>query len=256
MRSSARIILEIPPPEKEKLHVLAEALGKRPQLKVVVQGFYSPESDGFELKAMTVRRSLAARQGVVMEGRDIGSVVFPLATTKIYLDASAEARAERRWRQFRERGQETERQAVLADLRDRDRQDSSRAESPLTISPDAKVYDGRFANNAWLQELPDPFTKLTWDNAALMGQNTAAELGYENGDMITLTVGDSSVNVPVLVNPGQSDFTIQLALGYYGDQKEVGSIASGVGCTNSGEGRTTPWPRINCRASSKATGGR
>ena len=96
-----------------------------------------------------VRRSVVDRQremgrkgGVVMEGRDIGSVVFPLATAKIYLDASLQARAERRWKQFRERGQAIERERVLSDLAGRDRLDTERAESPLTISPDAIVLDG------------------------------------------------------------------------------------------------------------------
>jgi cytidylate kinase len=87
------------------------------------------------------QRELGRRGGVVMEGRDIGSVVFPLATCKIYLDASLEDRAERRWRQFRERGQEADRQAVLADLATRDRLDQERSESPLVISPDAIVLD-------------------------------------------------------------------------------------------------------------------
>ena len=95
-----------------------------------------------------VRRRMVDRQrqfcregGVVMEGRDIGSVVFPLATTKIYLDASPEARADRRWRQNKERGLEHDRAAVLADLVERDRRDSQRTESPLTISPDAQVLE-------------------------------------------------------------------------------------------------------------------
>ncbi len=68
---------EVPPPEKEKLHALAQALGKRPQLKVVVQGGYSPESDGFELKAMNVRRSLAVRLGLELEeGEDPGPLDY------------------------------------------------------------------------------------------------------------------------------------------------------------------------------------
>jgi cytidylate kinase len=87
------------------------------------------------------QRQLGRRGGVVMEGRDIGSVVFPLATAKIYLDASPEARAERRWRQNRERGLASDRAEVLADLLERDRRDTERKESPLTISPDALVLD-------------------------------------------------------------------------------------------------------------------
>ena len=99
----------------------------------------------------------------------------------------------------------------------------------INFVPGSGTWDGRFANNGWLQEAADPITKLTWDNAALMGQNTAAELGYEIGDMITLTVGDASIEVPVLINPGQSDYTIQLALGYYGNRKDIGNVARGVG---------------------------
>ncbi|HOX26382.1 MAG TPA: (d)CMP kinase [Candidatus Krumholzibacteria bacterium] len=87
------------------------------------------------------QREFARRGGVVMEGRDIGSVVFPLATAKLYLDATLSARAERRWRQQRERGQAAEREAVQRDLAERDRLDSGRAESPLAISPDALVID-------------------------------------------------------------------------------------------------------------------
>jgi len=88
-----------------------------------------------------LQREFGRQGGVVMEGRDIGSVVFPLASTKIYLDASAEARADRRWKQNRERGIEHDKQAVLDDLIKRDKLDSEREESPLTISPDAIVLD-------------------------------------------------------------------------------------------------------------------
>jgi len=96
----------------------------------------------------SVRREMVARQqamgrrgGVVMEGRDIGSVVFPLATAKIYLSASLKARVDRRYRQYKHRGREVSRQELTRDLADRDRQDSQRKISPLQISPDAIVID-------------------------------------------------------------------------------------------------------------------
>ncbi len=95
-----------------------------------------------------VRRVMAARQrelgrrgGVVVEGRDIGSVVFPLAEVKIYLDASLEARTRRRLRQYGKRGREVDAEATARELADRDRRDSSRRSSPLTIPPDAVVLD-------------------------------------------------------------------------------------------------------------------
>ena len=95
-----------------------------------------------------VRSNMVERQkimgrlgGVVMEGRDIGTVVFPLATAKIFLSASLEARVERRYRQYQHRGLEVSREELRLDLAERDRQDSERLTSPLTISPDAMVID-------------------------------------------------------------------------------------------------------------------
>ncbi|HPF71374.1 MAG TPA: (d)CMP kinase, partial [Candidatus Krumholzibacteria bacterium] len=95
------------------------------------------------VRADMVRRQQAfgRRGGVVMEGRDIGSVVFPLATSKIFLKASLEARVERRVRQFRQRGREVSAQDVARDLAERDRLDSERATSPLLVLPDAIVVD-------------------------------------------------------------------------------------------------------------------
>lgn len=90
------------------------------------------------------------------------------------------------------------------------------------------TYDGRFANNGWLQEAPDPITKLTWDNAALTSSATAAELGLEDGDLVEISVGDRKVTAPVLRSPGHADFAISLALGYYGDRGE-GAVAKGAG---------------------------
>ncbi len=92
-------------------------------------------------------------------------------------------------------------------------------EVALTMS--GSVYDGRFVNNGWLQEAPDPITKLTWDNAALMSFSTAAELGLEDEDLIELTVGDRKVKAPVLRSPGHAEFSMSLALGYYGDWRRT-----------------------------------
>jgi cytidylate kinase len=95
-----------------------------------------------------VRREMVRRQqemgrrgGVVMEGRDIGSVVFPLATAKIYLYATLESRGDRRFRQNRQRGHDTSREEIIRDLAQRDKLDSERETSPLTVSPDAIVID-------------------------------------------------------------------------------------------------------------------
>jgi cytidylate kinase len=122
------------------------------------------------------QRQLGRQGGVVMEGRDIGSVVFPLANAKLYLDASLAARAERRWKQYRERGETIAREIVQRDLAARDQLDSNRRESPLTISPDALVIDTSEFNqeqqieaavlasrtNAWLDARADWDTARAW----------------------------------------------------------------------------------------------
>ena len=92
------------------------------------------------------------------------------------------------------------------------------------FSLDEKTYDGRFANNAWLQELPHPVTKLTWDNAAMVNPKTARELGLrfgsgdetgkESSDLVELTVDGRKVTIPVLVTPGVADFTVIVPMGY------------------------------------------
>jgi cytidylate kinase len=95
-----------------------------------------------------VRRALVAQQRrvaaggrVVMTGRDIGTVVLPDADLKLYLDASVEERARRRWREVRARGEGTGYEAVVASMRRRDRIDSHRAVSPLRAADDAVVVD-------------------------------------------------------------------------------------------------------------------
>jgi MoCo/4Fe-4S cofactor protein with predicted Tat translocation signal len=99
----------------------------------------------------------------------------------------------------------------------------------VVIRPDSSIYDGRFANNGWLQELPKPLTKITWDNVALVSPNTAKKIGclppnFEEAkkgreahvDMITLGIADKTISrsVPVWILPGQPDDVITVHLGY------------------------------------------
>ena len=84
----------------------------------------------------------------------------------------------------------------------------------IVFFTDSKVYDGRFGDNAWLQELPDPITKLTWDNAALVGPATAARLGVTDERVVSLQVQGRALRAPVLVVPGMADDVVALALGY------------------------------------------
>ncbi len=94
----------------------------------------------------------------------------------------------------------------------------------LNLYVDPTVFDGRFANNAWLQETPDPMTKLTWDNALHMHPTDASRLGLGLGGMVSLTAGQRSLDVAVFPDPGQAPGTVALNLGY--GRKNVGAVAS------------------------------
>jgi len=94
----------------------------------------------------------------------------------------------------------------------------------VVFRPDPTIYDGRFANNGWLQELPKPITKLTWDNAAIMSPATASQLGvlYKTLDvgqdspapMVELTYQGRTLKAPVWVQPGHAEGSVTLYLGY------------------------------------------
>jgi molybdopterin-containing oxidoreductase family iron-sulfur binding subunit len=92
---------------------------------------------------------------------------------------------------------------------------------------DAKVDDGRYANNGWMQELPDPITKMTWDNAVLVSRKTAKELGVANGDLVEISLNGKSVKGPIWVQPGMADYSLGLALGY--GREKAGRVGTGVG---------------------------
>lgn len=111
-----------------------------------------------------VRRALAAMQramglegGIVMDGRDIGTTVFPEAEMKVFVDAAPEKRAERRYRELLEKGETVSYESVLDNVRSRDRIDETRAESPLRCAPDAVRLDNSGMTldeqNAWLISL-------------------------------------------------------------------------------------------------------
>ena len=92
---------------------------------------------------------------------------------------------------------------------------------------DAKTDDGRYANNGWMQELPEPITKMTWDNAVLVSRKTANELGVANGDVVEISLGGKKVSGPIWVQPGMADFSLGLALGY--GRERAGRVGNGVG---------------------------
>jgi molybdopterin-containing oxidoreductase family iron-sulfur binding subunit len=111
----------------------------------------------------------------------------------------------------------------------------------INVVPDYKLYDGRFANNAWLQELPDPVTKLTWENAALLSPATAAGLGLAQGDLVDLGLKGPPARAPVVIAPGHADGCVTVALGY-GRSAEGEGVAKGVGFDTAALRHVeTPW---------------
>jgi molybdopterin-containing oxidoreductase family iron-sulfur binding subunit len=98
----------------------------------------------------------------------------------------------------------------------------------IRFTADPRVHDGRFANNAWLLELPDPVTSLTWDNAAILSPRTAARLGVESEDQLEVRVGEQAISIPVLVEPDHADGSISLALGYGRTGGETVAAGAGV----------------------------
>jgi molybdopterin-containing oxidoreductase family iron-sulfur binding subunit len=95
----------------------------------------------------------------------------------------------------------------------------------LVTRADTKVHDGTFSNNAWLLELPDAMTKITWGNAALVSPLTARRLGLVTEDVVELSISNYKVWAPVFVMPGHADDSIALSLGYgrEGDE-ELGRV--------------------------------
>ncbi|MGI8430964.1 MAG: TAT-variant-translocated molybdopterin oxidoreductase [Chthoniobacterales bacterium] len=97
----------------------------------------------------------------------------------------------------------------------------------ILFRADPNMLDGRYANNGWLQELPHPFSKITWDNAALISPALARREQLENGDYIELTYRGRKLNAPVWILPGQAENTVTLQLGY--GRQHAGRVGTNKG---------------------------
>jgi molybdopterin-containing oxidoreductase family iron-sulfur binding subunit len=84
----------------------------------------------------------------------------------------------------------------------------------VALRASATLYDGRFANHPWLMELPDPMTKLTWDNAAVMSPQTARSLGVSQGDLVRLSRGGRTLELPVYLLPGLAQGSVTVSVGW------------------------------------------
>jgi molybdopterin-containing oxidoreductase family iron-sulfur binding subunit len=121
----------------------------------------------------------------------------------------------------------------------------------VVLTADSRVWDGRFANNGWLQELPDALTKVTWDNALLISPATARELDIDDGEIVVIEAGGASVEAPTFVLPGQAGSSVTLALGY--GRSAAGQVGNAVG-VNAYVLRTSKAPHIVSGAKLRGTG--
>jgi molybdopterin-containing oxidoreductase family iron-sulfur binding subunit len=97
----------------------------------------------------------------------------------------------------------------------------------LNIRRDSTIYDGQFSNNGWLQELPKPMSKLTWDNAILIGPKMAGRLGTKVEDVVELELNGKKVTGPVWVQAGHPDNSVTITLGY--GRKRAGRVGTAQG---------------------------
>ena len=104
---------------------------------------------------------------------------------------------------------------------------SSKDAIEIIFRPDPNIYDGRWSNVGWLQELPKPVTNLSWDNAALVSGATLTRLGLEEDNIIELTVNGRKVKAPVIAVPGHPDNSVTVHLGY--GRQAAGRVGSGQG---------------------------
>jgi molybdopterin-containing oxidoreductase family iron-sulfur binding subunit len=123
----------------------------------------------------------------------------------------------------------------------------------LVFTTDPSIYDGRYANNGWLQELSKPHTKITWDNTAQFSPRTAERLGLQNGDVIEVTSDSRVLRVPAWIVPGHADGVVAVALGF--GRVVVGRVGHGVG-VNAYTVRTSAMPWVAAGARVARTGDR
>jgi len=97
----------------------------------------------------------------------------------------------------------------------------------VVFRPDPAVYDGRFANNGWLQEWPRPITQLAWDNAAIFSPKTAAEHGVVSTDLVEISYRGYQMRAPVFIQPGHADHSVTVHLGY--GRTRAGHVGTRIG---------------------------
>ncbi|HKB06699.1 MAG TPA: TAT-variant-translocated molybdopterin oxidoreductase [Candidatus Polarisedimenticolia bacterium] len=97
----------------------------------------------------------------------------------------------------------------------------------IVFRPDPTIHDGRFANNGWLQELPKPLSKMTWDNAAYLAPAAARRLGVASGDLVAIEAGGRAIEAPAWILPGHPDGAVTVHFGY--GRTACGRVGKGTG---------------------------
>ncbi|HYV84955.1 MAG TPA: TAT-variant-translocated molybdopterin oxidoreductase [Patescibacteria group bacterium] len=178
-------------------------------------------------------KSAVETLGLLATGKDAPGYDLVRDTWKPLLGA---ADFERHWSRVLHDGlfAGSETAAVVPAIAGRPLQDLARAAADgagdgfeLVFQPSAAIHDGRYANDSWLQELPDPITKVVWDNPALLSPATARSLGVANEDLVRIDSGGRSLTLPAFVVPGQADGTVVLTLGY--GRTGSGRVGNGAG---------------------------
>jgi molybdopterin-containing oxidoreductase family iron-sulfur binding subunit len=171
---------------------LLQTLTAHPETKPydIVKGYWAGQHQGADFEAWWRR---AVHDGVV------AGTALPLKTPEIHGDA----------------------------IREHPLKGQLHGKLEVNFRPDPTIYDGRFSNNGWLQELPKPITKLTWDNAAILSPGDAYRLGVETGGMLQLTYQGRLLRAPAWIQPGHVDGAITLHLGY--GRTRAGRAGTGAG---------------------------
>ncbi len=161
------IRIAFPPDKDGGQRVLVDGMDITTQIRTpLITQLSSPVSaiPGVRRALVSLQQAMGRNGGVVMEGRDIGTVVFPNAELKIFIYASESTRAERRWKECQARGEDITLEQVLDSQRERDKRDSERADSPLKPAPESIMID---SDRLSIQDVVDKILALCKDKGAL-----------------------------------------------------------------------------------------
>ena len=198
--------------------------GGRSEIELLAQVANAPERTGYDAVRATSRAALLADRGLTAcapgaggagECRDASGAVVPFPEVALEHDWRQGLSVGTLKRSKAIEGLSPRVGAIAAAIDGRPAPVRVGPDSPeVTFAPCPKMVDGRHANNTWLQEMPNPITRLSWDNAAVVSRDMAASLGIANGDRLTIRAGQRSIEAAAWIVPGQATHSIALTLGW------------------------------------------